>query len=73
MYPNTRTQTGLLANEEEVELNDIYVCVTLKGAEPDQTAIALTNWANNKGFCYKLSFPVYNESFTACNLPNKSQ
>jgi len=51
-------------------LNDIYVCVTLKGKEADQTAIALTNWAN-KGFCYKLSFPIYNSTFTACNFQYK--
>lgn len=45
-------------------MNDIYICLTLKVADPEQIAIILTTWAN-KGFCYKLSFPVFNESFTA--------
>ena len=58
-----------MVNEEDIELNDIYTCVTLKGSEPDQTAIVLTNWANNSGYCYKLSFPIYNEDFTKCKIP----
>ena len=51
-------------------MNDVYKCLTLKVGDPEQIAIVLTNWAS-KGFCYKLSFPVYNKTFTGGNYFQK--
>ena len=45
-----------------------YICSPLKVKDSDQIATILTDWANRSELCYKLSFPVYNESLTEGTL-----